>query len=71
MIGKIITLPFWIAWKAIGAVFAIFRLGVRTGFGLFRFVSNRRLGTVAVIVIGFLLGKKYLDGKTGAEKKNS
>jgi hypothetical protein len=69
MIGRIISLPFWIVWKAIGAVFAIFGLGVRTGFGLFRFVSNRRLGTVAVIVIGFLLGKKYLDGKTSAEKK--
>jgi hypothetical protein len=71
MIGKIIALPFWVVWKVVGAVFAIFGLGVRTGFGLFRFVSNRRLGTVAVIVVGLLLGKKYLDAKTGEEKKNS
>ncbi len=71
MIGKIIILPFWILWKAIGAALSLFRLVFGSGFGLFRFVLNRRIGTAAILFLGFLLGKEYLDRKAQEQRKHS
>jgi hypothetical protein len=69
MIRKIILLPFWILKQGIGAVIGVVRLVLGVGFGIFRFIFSRSIGTIAVVVIGFLLGKKYLEGKMGEEKK--
>ena len=69
MIGKIILLPFWIVKKGLGAVIGVIRLVLGTGIGATRFVLGRRLGTVAVVAAAFILGKKYLEGKMGEEKK--
>jgi hypothetical protein len=69
MLGRIILLPFWILKKGLGAVIGIVRLVLGTGFGVFSFIFRRRIGTVIMVVIGFFLGKKYLEGKMGEEKK--
>ena len=61
--GKIILLPFWILKKGLGAVFGIVRLVLGTGIAATRFVLGRRLGTVALVVAAFILGKKYLEKK--------
>jgi hypothetical protein len=39
------------------------------GFGVFSFIFRRRIGTVIMVVIGFFLGKKYLDGKMGEKRE--
>ena len=69
MLGKIILLPFWIVKKGLGAVIGVMRLILGIGFGVFSFIFRRRIGTVIMVVIGFFLGKKFLDGKMGEEKK--
>ena len=69
MLGKIILLPFWVLKQGVGGVIGVVRLVLGIGFGMFSFIFRRRIGTVAMVVIGFLLGKKFLEGKTGEEKK--
>jgi hypothetical protein len=69
MIRKIILLPFWVLKQGVGGVIGVVRLVLGIGFGMFSFIFRRRIGTVAMVVIGFLLGKKFLEGKTGEEKK--
>jgi hypothetical protein len=69
MLGKIILLPFWVLKKGIGAVLGIVRLVLGLGFGVFSFIFRRRIGTVIMVVIGFFLGKKYLDGKMGEKRE--
>jgi hypothetical protein len=69
MLGKIILLPFWILKKGVGAVFGIVRLVLGLGFGVFSFIFRRRIGTVIMMVIGFFLGKKFLEGKMEEDKK--
>jgi hypothetical protein len=61
MIEKIILLPFWVLRKAFGLVFFAARMVFGTGAGAVRFVFARRLGTLVLVALAFLAGKKYLE----------
>ncbi len=61
MIEKIIFLPFWVLRRVIGLVLFAVRLVFGTGAGAVRFVFSRRLGTLVLVTLAFLAGKKYLE----------
>lgn len=61
MIEKIILLPFWLLRKGFGLGFFAARLIFGTGAGAVRFVFARRLGTIVLVALAFLAGKKYLE----------
>jgi hypothetical protein len=65
MLWKILMLPMWVLTKGLGAVFMV----VRIILSLFRFIFGRRLIAAAVLVGGFFMGKKFLDGKKESETK--
>lgn len=70
MAGRILLFPFWIIKKGIGAVSGVVRIIFGTAFGAFRFILRRRIGTLILVVIGILLGKKILKENTEEEKKD-
>ncbi len=69
MIGKLILLPVWVLRKSIGACFGIIRLVLGSAFGLTKFVFGRRVGTIAILAIGFFLGKKFLENSKKQSKE--
>jgi hypothetical protein len=67
MLWRLLTLPLWILKKGLGAIFMIVRLVL----ALTRLIFGRRLIAAAVLVGGFFLGKKFLNEKSGEEKKDA
>jgi|GEM_PF-6704462 hypothetical protein len=63
MMEKLILLPFWLLKRAVGLVLFAVRTAVGTGTGAARFVLGRRLGTLVMIFLAFLIGKKYLESR--------
>jgi len=61
MIIKTVTLPVWVVKKSGGVLFAIIGLAFKMLFGTVRFVLTRKIGTIAILGLGFLLGKKYWE----------
>jgi hypothetical protein len=61
MIIKTVTLPVWVVKKSIGALFGIIGLLFKMVFGLIRFLFTRKIGTIAILGLGFFLGKRCLD----------
>jgi len=69
MLGRIITLPFWIVKSVVGIVFGLVKFVLGAGFGIFRFILNHVFGTILGGLIGFFLGRNHIGIKLFPGKK--
>ncbi len=63
MIGKILSLPFWIISKIVGMLWGSIKLGITLVFGVVRFFSSHLFGAIIGAITGFLLGRKHIGVK--------
>ncbi len=69
MLIKILLLPFTLVKNVIGLIFKIITLSFSGVFGIFRFIVSRVFGTVFGALIGFVLGTKFIGGRSNSKKK--
>jgi len=70
MIGKIITLPFWIVSKIAGILFGSVKLVLTLVFSVFGFFLSHIFGAIIGATAGFLLGRKHVGVKVFNHKKH-
>jgi hypothetical protein len=63
MVGHILKLPFRIFKFGVSLLIAALNLGLRSCFGIFRFIFGRVFGTLLGAIIGLVLGKKHIGIK--------
>ena len=69
MLVKILLLPFTLVKNIIGLIFTIIKLLFSGVFGILRFIFSRIFGTVFGALIGFVLGTKFVVGRSNSKKK--
>jgi hypothetical protein len=69
MIGRIITLPFWVISKVFGVVTGTLKLILSILSGMFKIFLIHLFGAAIGAIIGFFLGKKHIGVKLWNHKK--